>query len=75
MKIDESQIRRFADIVHDYDDFSVLIHYMFVFDKDPKYVMKEHISAQWVPLLEVTKLDWVGADLKASEMLEASGIE
>lgn len=67
--------RPFKDLEHDYADFTVLIHYIIVFCKNPKYILKEHISAVWKPLSELSELNWADADLEAVRLLEGSGIE
>lgn len=75
MHISENQIRRYADLIHDYGDFSVLVHYLFVFCNSPHYSLKEHVSAKWMPVNEMSGLDWVDADMEIAKRLEAEGIE
>ena len=70
-----SKIRLFKDIVFEYIDLTVLIHYFIIYCKTPNYRLKEHIQAIWMPLLDIGKLDWAGADLEVVKMLEATGIE
>lgn len=69
------RFKSFRDLVHDYTDFSVLIHYIIIFAEDPQYTLKEHIKAVWQPISKITELDWAGADLEAAEILERVGIE
>ncbi len=66
--------RPFADLTHEYADQSVLIHYLLVFSDDPQYILREHISASWVPISELRGLDWADADLDAVKLLEAEGV-
>ena len=67
--------RPFRDLVHEYADFSVLIHYFILQYCSPKYTLKEHISAQWQPISKISKLDWADADFEAAMILECEGIE
>lgn len=65
----------FKDIIHKYADFEVLIHYIMIYDNDPKYTLKEHISATWQPITKISGLDWADADLEAAKILEREGNE
>ena len=67
--------KKYITMCHDYDDFSVTIHYFIIFCKEPAYVLNEHISSRWMKMNEITTLDWADADMKIAKLLEESGIE
>lgn len=71
LKIEEQAVSHFADLTHEYDDFSVLIHYMIVECQNPEYTLKEHVSAVWRTPESVADLDWAGADMEAAKLLGA----
>ena len=71
----DCRFKQYRDIIHKYDDFTVLIHYFIIYDYDPKFTLNEHISAVWKPLHLLSELDWAGVDLKAAQILEREGIE
>ena len=75
LDISDCRFKQYRDIIHKYDDFTVLIHYFIIYDYDPKFTLNEHISAVWKPLHLLSELDWAGADLKAAHILEREGIE
>lgn len=69
------RMKPFKDLTHDYADFSVLIHYILIFNENPNYTLKEHIAAVWKPITQLEELNWADADFEAVKLLEAEGIE
>lgn len=59
--VSPSELEGFRDIVHDYPDFSVRIHF-FIIRKRPICTLKEHESAVWAERGELAGLDWTDAD-------------
>ena len=51
------------------------MNYIMIYDNDPKYTLKEHISATWQPITKISGLDWADADLEAAKILEREGNE
>lgn len=70
-----SQLKLFHTLIHEYDDFSVRIHYFFLHSENPKYILKEHIEAKWCSIDAIGMLDWADADREAVIILEAEGLE
>ena len=57
-------------VEHTYPDFSISMHtYLCKVDK-PDFVMKEHISFEWLTVDELDKLDWAEADKPIVEFLK-----
>ena len=73
--VSASKIELFKDLVFNYVDQTVLIHYYLINCKNPNYTLKEHIQAIWVPISDITSLKWAEADSKIASLLESNGIE
>ena len=57
-------------VEHTYPDFAITMHsYLCKVDK-PDFVMKEHISFEWLTVDELDKLDWAEADKPIVEFLK-----
>ena len=70
-----SQLQPFHTLMHEYADFSVRIHYFFLYSENPNYVLKEHTEAKWCSTDTIGTLDWADADREAVTKLEAEGLE
>ena len=73
--MESSQLQPFHTLMHEYADFSVRIHYFFLYSENPNYVLKEHTEAKWCSTDTIGTLDWADADREAVTMLEAEGLE
>lgn len=60
--ISKSKIDYLCSVSHDYPDFSIKMHVFVVFDDNFSFVMKEHISNQWLDSKNLSNLDWAEAD-------------
>ena len=57
-------------VEHTYPDFAITMHtYLCKVDK-PDFVMKEHISFEWLTVDALDKLDWAEADKPIVEFLK-----
>lgn len=68
--VSKESMHFFKDIHYDYEDFSVDLHYFFIFDADPDYTLNEHLDAVWHPVKDLDELNWAGADLEIVKILQ-----
>jgi len=53
----------FLTVVHAYPDFELTMH-SFICEVDSKDItLNEHIDAKWLPINELSGLDWAAADI------------
>ena len=62
MQVNISEEDHLLTVEYTYPDFAVTLHLFHCRVKSPEFVMKEHLSYQWLPVKEMDKLDWVEAD-------------
>ncbi|MFL0110765.1 (deoxy)nucleoside triphosphate pyrophosphohydrolase [Tenacibaculum maritimum] len=53
----------YLTVSHKYPDFNLVMHSFICEVRSKKITLNEHISHQWLPIKELTKLDWAAADL------------
>lgn len=56
---------------YSYPDFSITMDTYFCHLQTPDFVLKEHVTAQWLLPEDLTKLDWAPADLLLIQKLAA----
>jgi 8-oxo-dGTP diphosphatase len=61
--------KEFITINHNYPDFTLIMHSFICNCENTNLYLKEHISFEWLPLNELNKLDWAGADVPIVENL------
>lgn len=73
MQVSISESDYLMTVDHTYPDFAITMHAYLCKVAKPDFVMKEHISFQWLPVSEMDKLDWAEADKPILEFLKARG--
>lgn len=71
-EVPRDSMRFFKDIHYDYEDFSVDLHYFFIFDSNPNYILSEHVAVLWHPVTDLDELNWAGADLEIVKCLQSN---
>ena len=70
MNVTISENNYLLTVEHTYPDFAITMHtYLCKVDK-PDFVMKEHISFEWLTVDALDKLDWAEADKPIVEFLK-----
>lgn len=62
MEVNISEKDYLMTVNHTYPDFAITMHAYLCKVAQPDFVMKEHISFEWLPVAEIDKLDWAEAD-------------
>ncbi|MFT5723947.1 MAG: 8-oxo-dGTP diphosphatase [Bacteroidia bacterium] len=62
----------YLTIVHPYPDFELTMHSFVCAAKSKKLTLHEHIAFEWLPILELKKLDWAAADVPIVNKLVAN---
>ena len=62
-------------VEHTYPDFAITMHAYVCKLAQPKFVMKEHVAAKWLPPADLSSLDWAAADMPIVERLQQEEIE
>ncbi len=70
MQISISEGDYLMTVNHEYPDFAITMHAYLCKVSKPDFVMKEHISFQWLPVNEMEKLDWAEADKPILDFLK-----
>ena len=70
MDIEITESDHIITVEHTYPDFSITLHTFLCKVKSPVFQMKEHISFQWRPVEDMSKLDWAAADGPIVEYLQ-----
>tara|TARA_R110002050_G_scaffold89852_1_gene189233 strand:- start:3525 stop:3923 length:399 start_codon:yes stop_codon:yes gene_type:complete len=63
----------FLTVVHEYPDFELTMHSFKCYSKTKNIQLNEHISAQWLSLKNLEKLDWAAADIPIVKRLIENG--
>jgi 8-oxo-dGTP diphosphatase len=53
----------FLTVVHKYPDFELTMHSFKCYSETKNIQLNEHISAEWLSLKDLKKLDWAEADV------------
>lgn len=69
MEMDVEITNHFLDISHEYPDFTMNMYVFKCRAKSEKFVMNVHHDFKWLPLTEISSLDWAPADKPAVEKL------
>ena len=69
MEMDVEITNHFLDISHEYPDFTMNMYVFKCKAKSEKFVMNVHHDFKWLPLTEISSLDWAPADKPAVEKL------
>ncbi len=69
MEMDVEITNHFLDISHEYPDFTMNMYVFKCKAKSEKFVMNVHHDFKWLPLSEISTLDWAPADKPAVEKL------
>ena len=69
MEMDVEITNHFLDISHEYPDFTMNMYVFKCKAKSEKFVMNVHHDFKWLPLTEISSLDWAPADTPAVEKL------
>ena len=69
MEMDVEITNHFLDISHEYQDFTMNMYVFKCKAKSEKFVMNVHHDFKWLPLTEISSLDWAPADKPAVEKL------
>ena len=69
MEMDVEIKNHFLDISHEYPDFTMNMYVFKCKAKSEKFVMNVHHDFKWLPLTEISSLDWAPADKPAVEKL------
>ena len=59
----------YATVVHEYPDFEITMHCYTCEVKTKDLILKEHIDLKWLPVDELSALDWAAADIPIVEKL------
>ena len=59
----------FLTVVHEYPDFELTMHSFKCHSETKDIQLNEHISAKWLTLKNLNKLDWAEADIPIVEKL------
>ena len=62
-------------VEHTYPDFAITMHAYVCKLAQPKFIMKEHVAAKWLPPADLSSLDWAAADMPIVERLQQEEIE
>ncbi len=63
----------YLKVVHSYPDFELIMHSFICNAESRKIELKEHISAVWLTVNELEKLDWAEADIPIVKKLIKDG--
>jgi len=69
MEMDVEIEKHFLDISHEYPDFTMNMYVFKCKAKSEKFVMNVHHDFKWLPLSEISTLDWAPADKPAVKKL------
>lgn len=69
MEMDVDITEHFLDISHEYADFTMNMYCFKCKAKSEEFVMNVHHDFKWLPLSEISSLDWAPADLPAVKKL------
>lgn len=69
MEMDVDITEHFLDISHEYADFTMNMYCFKCKAKSKEFVMNVHHDFKWLPLSEISSLDWAPADLPAVKKL------
>ena len=69
MEMDVEITNHFLDFSHEYPDFTMNMYVFKCKAKSEKFVMNVHHDFKWLPLTEISSLDWAPADKPAVEKL------
>jgi 8-oxo-dGTP diphosphatase len=59
----------YLTVVHEYPDFELTMHSFICEVETKELTLHEHIDQKWLPLKELTKLDWAAADIPIIDKL------
>lgn len=63
----------FLTVVHKYPDFELTMHSFKCYSETKNIQLNEHISAEWLSLKDIKKLDWAEADIPIVNRLIENG--
>ncbi len=63
----------FLTVVHEYPDFELTMHSFKCYSETKDIQLNEHISAEWLSLKNLNKLDWAEADIPIVNRLIENG--
>lgn len=70
LSVEIDSYQSFLTVEHDYSDFSITMHSYIVPVTSREFTLKEHKSFVWLPLDQLSTLDWAPADLPIVKKLE-----
>ena len=70
MDISIREENQLITVEHTYPDFAITLHAYLCKVNSPHFIMREHLSYQWLPVEEMNKLDWAAADIPIVEYLQ-----
>ena len=63
----------FLTVVHKYPDFELTMHSFKCYSETKNIQLNEHVSAEWLLLKDLKKLDWAEADIPIVNRLIENG--
>jgi 8-oxo-dGTP diphosphatase len=63
----------FLTVVHQYPDFELTMHSFKCYSETKDIQLNEHISAEWLSIKNLNKLDWAEADIPIVNRLIENG--
>tara|TARA_B110000091_G_C13677328_1_gene416329 strand:+ start:251 stop:649 length:399 start_codon:yes stop_codon:yes gene_type:complete len=63
----------FLTVVHEYPDFELTMHSFICYSDSKEIQLNEHISCQWLTLINLKNLDWAAADIPIVNRLIENG--
>lgn len=69
LEIETSVNELFLTVNHQYPDFKLIMHSYICDAPSKNIVLTEHIDQKWLPIKDLSSLDWAAADLPIVEKL------
>ncbi|MBQ8844451.1 MAG: (deoxy)nucleoside triphosphate pyrophosphohydrolase [Clostridia bacterium] len=69
MELEVEIVEHLIDVNHEYPDFTMNMYTFVCKSKTDKFVMNVHKDFKWLPLDEISSLDWAPADMPIVEKL------
>ena len=63
----------FLTVVHEYPDFELTMHSFICYTETKEIQLNEHISCEWLTLINLKNLDWAAADIPIVNRLIENG--
>lgn len=74
IEVDSSELEYFDAINHKYKDFEITMELYKCYLNHRNLTLNEHVDAKWLPLDEISDLDWAEADIPVVKELMRRGI-